>query len=520
MGMRIGVDVGGTNTDCVLMNGKTVLEAVKTPTTEDVSDGILGALRMLQAKTKFDPVNIDAVMIGTTQFTNAIIERRRLMSTAALRMGLPATEGLPPMVDWPSDLQQAIGHHVFLVNGGHEYDGRVISAVDENQIRTVSQRIGDMGIRAVAIASVFSPINPDFEEEAAAIMKSEIPDLNVTLSHTIGRIGLLERENAAILNACLGDLAQQIMQAFRDAMTEMQMAAPCYVSQNDGTLMSTEFAEAYPVLTFASGPTNSIRGAAFLCGRQEAIVVDIGGTTSDVGMLLHGFPREASTVVEIGGVRTNFRMPDVHPLGIGGGSIVRTDPLNVGPQSVGHELANKALVFGGETFTLTDAAVASGLVDIGDPELVTGLDHNLSQSALDVVHARIEAAVDRVKLSAAPLPVIIVGGGSILIDRPIKGASEIDKPEHYAVANAIGAAIAQVGGETDRIFSLERTSRTEALDDAKAEANRKAVAAGADPATVHIVSVDEVPLAYLPGNASRVRVKAVGDLNFNPVTRQ
>ncbi len=202
MGMRIGVDVGGTNTDCVLMNGKTVLEAVKTPTTDDVSDGILCALRMLQAKTKFDPVNIDAVMIGTTQFTNAIIERRRLMSTAALRMGLPATEGLPPMVDWPSDLQQAIGHHVFLVNGGHEYDGRVISAVDENQIRTVSQRIVDMGIRAVAITSVFSPINPDFEEEAAAIMKSEIPDLNVTLSHTIGRIGLLERENAAILNAC------------------------------------------------------------------------------------------------------------------------------------------------------------------------------------------------------------------------------------------------------------------------------------------------------------------------------
>jgi N-methylhydantoinase A/oxoprolinase/acetone carboxylase beta subunit len=183
-------------------------------------------------------------------------------------------------------------------------------------------------------------------------------------------------------------------------------------------------------------------------------------------------------------------------------------------------LANKALVFGGETFTLTDAAVASGLADIGNPELVIGLDHNLSQSALDVVHARIEAAVDRVKLSAAPLPVIIVGGGSILVQRPIKGASEIDKPEHYAVANAIGAAIAQVGGETDRIFSLERTSRTEALDDAKAEASRKAVAAGADPATVQIVSVDEVPVAYLPGNASRVRVKAVGDLNFDPVTRE
>jgi N-methylhydantoinase A/oxoprolinase/acetone carboxylase beta subunit len=108
--------------------------------------------------------------------------------------------------------------------------------------------------------------------------------------------------------------------------------------------------------------------------------------------------------------------------------------------------------------------------------------------------------------------VIAVGGGSILIQRPIEGASEIIMPENFAVANAIGAAIAQVGGETDKIFSLAEMSRDDALNQAKKEATDRAVAAGASADTIEIVDVEEVPLAYLPGNATRIMVKAVGDL--------
>jgi N-methylhydantoinase A/oxoprolinase/acetone carboxylase beta subunit len=116
------------------------------------------------------------------------------------------------------------------------------------------------------------------------------------------------------------------------------------------------------------------------------------------------------------------------------------------------------------------------------------------------------------KTSAIPVPVIIVGGGSILIQRPVAGASEIVRPNHYAVANAIGAAIAQIGGETDRIFSLAEMSRDQALAQARQEATDRAVSAGADANTVEIVEVEEVPLAYLPGNATRIMVKAVGNL--------
>jgi N-methylhydantoinase A/oxoprolinase/acetone carboxylase beta subunit len=275
--------------------------------------------------------------------------------------------------------------------------------------------------------------------------------------------------------------------------------------------MSAEFAEKYPVLTFASGPTNSMRGAAFLSGIKEAIVVDIGGTTSDAGMLIRGFPREASVAVQIGGIRTNFRMPDVFSFGLGGGSIIKENPLQIGPESVGYRLTEKALAFGGDTLTATDIAVASGWTDIGEKARVK-IKGDIVRKAAEKIQQMVEMAVDRMKISAAPIPVIIVGGGSILISRKIQGASEMTKPQHFEVANAIGAAIAQVGGEVDRVFSLETMSREEALNQAKEEAKQNAILAGADPATLEIVEVEEVPLTYLPSNAVRLKVKAVGDL--------
>src|SRR6266536_1651887 len=361
--MRIGIDVGGTNTDAVLMNERRVLAEVKTPTTPDVTSGIVAALRTLIADSGVEAADVQGVMIGTTHFTNAVVEAKRLMPTACIRLGLPATQALPPMVDWPDRLRQALGDHHFLVHGGHEFDGREISPLDPDEVRRVAQEIRNRAIRSVAISSVFSPVNDDFEQRAAEIVTEELPDAAISLSHEIGRIGLLERENATIMNACLRDLAVHIVDAFHTALAEFGIEAAVYLSQNDGTLMSVDFAERYPVATFASGPTNSMRGAAFLSGLADCAVVDIGGTTSDVGILQAGFPREASVAVDIGGVRTNFRMPDVLSLGIGGGSHV--SGAEVGPQSVGYELTSRARVFGGDVLTATDLAVAAGLADIG-----------------------------------------------------------------------------------------------------------------------------------------------------------
>lgn len=514
MSLRIGIDVGGTNTDAVLMDGLKVVAKIKTPTTPDVTSGITTALRHVLETSGTATSQIAGVMIGTTHFTNAVVERRRLQPTAAVRLGLPATAALPPMVDWPDDLADTLGRHTYLCHGGYEFDGREISAFDPDEIKRVAADIAAKGITAIAVSSVFSPVNPQMEKEAAAILEQEISGAHVTLSSEIGRIGLLERENAAILNACLRQLAKETVAAFKRAIAELGISAPLYLTQNDGTLMSAEFAEQYPVLTFASGPTNSMRGAAFLSGLKDAMVVDIGGTTSDVGALTHGFPREASVAVDIGGVRTNFRMPDVYSFGLGGGSLVKRDPLTIGPQSVGYRITEQALVFGGDILTTTDIAVAAGIASIGDPARVAHLDRAFVQEALERIQVMVETAVDRMKTSAEPVPVIIVGGGSILISRTLAGASEMVKPPHYEAANAVGAAIAQISGEVDRVYSLDGKSRDAALDDAKSEASAKAIEAGADPKTVQIVDVEDVPLTYLPGNATRIRVKAVGDLTL------
>ena len=514
--MRIGIDVGGTNTDAVLMDGTRVVTWHKTATTPDVSSGIVSALTEVLASGSCRPEDVGAVMIGTTHFTNAVVERKRLLEVAAVRIALPATQALPPMVDWPPDLRDAIGNHRFWLHGGYEFNGREITRMREDEVRGLARQVRDQGIQSVALTSAFAPVNAEMEQRAAEIFLEEIPDVHVTLSSEIGRIGLLERENATIMNACLVQLARGVVSSFREALDRLSISAPFFISQNDGTLMTAEFAEQYPVLTFASGPTNSMRGAAFLSGVRDAVVVDVGGTTSDVGVLRHGFPREASTEVEIARVRTNFRMPDIVSFGLGGGSLVRHhgDAIAIGPDSVGYELTTRGLVFGGDTLTTTDIAVAAGRADVGDRSLVAHLDGALVERALHEIDSAVELAVDRIKTSAGDVSVVLVGGGTILLGESLAGASELVKPDHASVANAIGAAIAQVGGEIDHVFSLDGTNRDDVVASARRDAIAKAVDAGARPETVEVVEVDEIPLTYLPSNATRMRVKAVGDLEL------
>ena len=509
--MFIGVDVGGTNTDAVLMDGAELAGAAKAPTTADVTSGIVAAVTELLAQNPRG-VQVDAVMVGTTHFTNALLERRHLSPTAVVRLALPATQLLPPLVDWPEPLKEAIGGFTYMVRGGHEFDGREISPLDRDELRNAVRAMRSQGVRAIALSGVFSLVNPTHETEAAAVIREEAPDIRLCLSHENGRMGLLERENAATLNACLGDMASLTIKGITLALESLGISAPLFMSQNDGTLMDTQFASRFPVLTISSGPTNSMRGAAWLSGVRDGIVVDVGGTSTDVGALVKGFPREAAVAIQLAGVRTNFRMPDMVSIPLGGGTVVEPEPLRIGPESVGYRLTERALVFRGDTLTTTDVAVADGRAYIGDPGLVEGLERQLVDSAMAEIKNRVETTIDRVKLSAGAVPIVLVGGGSILLPDELAGACEVLRPQHADVANAIGAAIAQVGGQVERVYSLEQIGREQAVADCSDAAIERAVAAGADPRTVEVVEIDEVPLAYVPSNATLVRVKAVGNL--------
>jgi len=323
--LRIGVDVGGTNTDGVILDPsattdpeKAVLAWHKAPTTSDPSEGINKAITSMFSSSNISPEDVASITIGTTVFVNALIERRasRLEPVAVIRLSGNFSKHVPPGVDWPDDLRDLIiGYHA-RVKGGLEVDGHLIADIDESEIRAQCEEIRQRGIRAVVVNGIFSPIDTVYrqEERAAEIIRDELgPGCDVVCSKEVANLGFLERENAAILNASLLKFARETIRSFQEPVKRLGMRnCPVFITQNDGTVLSGEMAARLPIRTFSSGPTNSMRGAAFLIKggerggekKEAMMVVDIGGTTSDAGMLLaNGFPRQSAAYSELGGVR-------------------------------------------------------------------------------------------------------------------------------------------------------------------------------------------------------------------------
>lgn len=512
---KLGIDVGGTNTDAVLIDENLkVIAEVKTPTSRDIYTGILTALKAVLRQGNIDRNQIKQAMLGTTQCTNAIVERKNLAKIGILRIGAPAMQGIRPMVDWAEDLKEFV-EDIAIISGGYEYDGKEIADFDEASASVFFEKMKGK-VKSIAISCVFSPVRNEHEIAAAKLCKEIMgEDVHVSISSEIGSMGMIERENATILNAVLYEVAESFTEGFANSLAEEGVNnAEVYLSQNDGTLMTMEYARKYPILTIACGPTNSIRGASYLSKLQNAIVIDVGGTTTDLGVIQNGFPRESSVAATIGGVRTNFRMPDVVSIGLGGGSIVReyNGQITVGPDSVGFNITKEALVFGGGVITATDIAVRLGMVEVGDKTLVEHIDIEFAQKAMAVITEMIEDSIDAMKISSKGIDVILVGGGSIIVSDKLEGTNIVLKPEYYGIANAIGSAISKVSGTYEKLVSYDETPRDEAIANAKAEAIEMAVSAGAIRDTVEIIDVEDVPLAYYPGNTSRVKIKAAGNL--------
>lgn len=539
--LRIGVDVGGTNTDGVIIDpsqssspGKGILAFHKAPTTTNPSDGINAAITHMFAASDppVSPAAVASVTIGTTHFVNAVVERdaRRLCRVAVLRLAGPFGKHAPPCVDWPGDMRDLVLGYWASVDGGLEVDGVLIRELDEGAVREECRAIRERGIRAVVVNGVFSPIDTVYrqEERAAEIVREVLgEDVDVVLSKEVANLGFLERENAAILNAAILPFARRTIRSFQDPVRELGLDCPVFITQNDGTLLAGEVAARLPIRTFSSGPTNSMRGAAFLIQGEEKqegqamMVVDIGGTTTDIGLLLaNGFPRQQAAYSELAGVRMNFSCPDIKSIGLGGGSIIRKGnsgrPMTVGPDSVGYKLTEEAVVFGGDVLTTTDATVlARPEVQIGDASLVQG---KLSGDELDearaIIKQKLEKVIDMMKTSPEDLPVLLVGGGAVISPDGLKGASKVLKPRYSEVANAIGAAMARVSAVVDTVKSTEGKSTQKLLDEISAEVTEKTVAAGASPESVQVVEIETLPLQYI-ANKTRFILRAAGDFDFS-----
>ncbi|WVQ67482.1 uncharacterized protein L199_005682 [Kwoniella botswanensis] len=528
---RIGVDVGGTNTDAVILDvssnsTRPILATHKSPTTPDVTTGIQDAIKQSLLKSDIDKHSIQAISIGTTSFVNSLIERdaSKLERVAVIRLSGPFSRLAPPFVSFPYGLRHVLEGPCFFAEGGLQVDGSEITSVDPLEIRGICEEVRKRGIRTVAVSACYSPIDREIgqEELVREILYAEIPGVKVCISKEVANIGLLQRENATILNAALLEFAQLTVSGFKESTRALDISCPLFLTSNDGTLMTCEMAAKFPIKTFSSGPTNSMRGANFLARlgdqqrkKETALVMDVGGTTTEIGVLLPtGFPRQASAYHELCGVPLNFSMPHVYSIGLGGGSRVRKDSnrkTTIGPDSVGYRIHELGRAFGGDILTTTDIVIAAGRTSsIGNPELVKDIPREEVFAAQEKIRQMIESAVDCMKTSVQDIPVYLVGGGAILMPDELKGVSTVYRPQFYDAANAVGAACAQISGVIDTLEDTSKLSIAEVQKIVEQRAIDKAVAAGADKDHTVIVESEAIPIAYTTGRC-RFYVKAAGE---------
>lgn len=531
------------------------MASYKAPTTPDVTTGITNAVQTVIKASNVSLSSIGCVIIGTTHFVNAVVQRSpALRRVAVIRLcGGPDEgfgRGIPPFVDFPADLRACIKTpQIYFCNGGFQISGSEISPLDVKEIERVAEELVKKNISNVVISGMYSPLNHLQELEAKDIMLRCMQNQcqpgfkpRITLSHEVSGLGFLARENAAILNATLRPLAERTIYGFQEGMKNIFGAKlyTLYLTQNDGSVLGASEAIELPIRTFNSGPTNSIRGGELLWrAAAEAdgemygervdplVVIDIGGTTSDSGLLLpNGLPRMSSIMSLVGGVRTNFALPAVESIGLGGGSIIRTmesGDISVGPDSVALRLLEEARLFGGECLTATDLVVASEIYSptgdnpfagMGFPDRLADVTIGVVERAQVEMRRKIEELVDRTKIQKGDVDVLLVGGGAPIIrtDEPLSGVRMVRTVKGGEVANAVGAAVSRVSGVIDTVVDTSNRTVKEAQEEVSQLAIEKAISNGARPDTIQIAEVTTLPIQYVEAKA-RILVRAIGQLN-------
>lgn len=423
-----------------------------------------------------------------------------------------------------------------MISGGVEIDGSEIGPVKEHEVLEQARIIKEKGLRRVAIIGIYSPFDERYRQEYQVrdiLQKYLGEDVDIVCSRdgiikffsfdnpylqiAVSGVGILARENATILNASILRFARRTINGFKRAMKRLELRCPLYLTSNSGQLLSSKEAVAYPIQIFSSGATNSIKGASFLSEKRKTgesrYVIDIGGTTTDIGCLLpSGFPRLASASTEIGGVRVNFAMPQVESIGLGGGSLIHKLPngkLSIGPDSVGQALKEKARSFGGNTLVSTDIMVAERGTNIGTT--IPEIPSETIKAAKEKMKKMIEDHIDRMKTSPEPCQLLLVGGGAFICPSTLAGVASIEIPQYANVANAVGAAVAEIGEAVEVIVDASEKDRT--LAEVKAKAIAQAIARGAKEGHIRIIEEDVSGISYVEGKY-KIVVKVVGPVDY------
>ena len=403
MGYRLGVDVGGTFTDLLLLDDSTgAFWRHKTPSTpHDSSEGILNGLEALCAETGVSPSDIEVFLHGTTVATNAVLEGK------GARVGLITTEGyrqimqiarsfvpggLAGWIVWPKPEPLAKLEDTVEIKGRMDARGQEVRPLDEADIRTQVERLKVRGVEALTVSLINAYLNGAHERRVGEIIREIMPEVPLSLSHEVlPEMQEYERTLTTVANAAVRPVVGRYVRNLRGRLEGLNMTGSLSLLRSDGGLMSAAKSEEHPVSLLMSGPAGGVTGALWVAknaGLDNILTLDVGGTSTDVALIEHGEPRRIRTT-EVGHLSVRASSLDVKTVGAGGGSIAYvpelTRALRVGPQSAGAVPGPVAYGKGGVEPTVTDANVVLGYL----PEDLLGgafkLDRKGAETAVQTI---------------------------------------------------------------------------------------------------------------------------------------
>jgi N-methylhydantoinase A len=404
--MHIGVDIGGTFTDIVALDGDGRLTLTKVPSTpRNLLDGIAAAVRRVRELAGATPAPVERFVHGTTVATNAILEQK------GARTALLTTEGFEDVLELGRqkrsrmyDLDMDPETPTFLAPRRRRLGiperldarGHVLVPLDEAAVRAAVGRLRAQAVQAIAVCYLFSFVNPAHERRTREIIREVAPEISVSLSCEVDpTFREYERTCVTAFDAYLGPVVKRYLAGLADTLRELGVSAPPLIMRSRGGLVSAALAAEQPVTLFLSGPAGGVIGAAFAAERsgvRDFVSLDMGGTSNDVAVVRGGEPLIASEGA-IGPYPVRTPMVDVSTIGAGGGSIAWIDAgggLRVGPQSAGAEPGPACYGRGGEAATVTDASLVLGYLN---PVRFAGglmtLDVGAAEKALAAIGARL-----------------------------------------------------------------------------------------------------------------------------------
>lgn len=462
--MLIGIDVGGTTTDAVLIQNGEVYSTAKVST--EHGNLLNSLLEALDAVSKdVPPEQLERVVFSTTVITNLIAEGKTDRVALVL---IPGPGVNPASYTFPDS---------FYLKGAMDYRGREIDPLDEAEVRRTVGSVRESGFSRAAIISKFGQRNPSHELRVEEIFREDYPGCKLELGHKVsGKLNFPRRIATAMLASATRERYQEFVEKIKKALEERNIRAPVYILKADGGTLPVEKSIEFPVETIFSGPAASTIGALALTPEgQTSVVVDIGGTTTDLALILSGKPLFASKGAKLGGFLTHVRAFAVRSIAAGGDSVVRVKDLNPGTKqiTIGPDRAGPAYCMGGKETTPTDALKFLGLIEVGNPEraseaikaTASELGKSETETAsliVDRVSQMIADAVNEMFFEWEQEPayrvwevlqekktrtenVVGIGGGAkgLIAEIAKKLNANPVIPEHAEVGNAIGAAVAR-----------------------------------------------------------------------------